>query len=293
MHEEYVKEVHNIIQYIEDNIMNEHLSDNIVKELKYSPFHFHRIFQRIVGMSVSTYIKKRKMTYAASDLMREEERILDIALKYCFSSQEAFTRVFQKMYGMSPGKYRKYARKLMMKREEKRMDYNLPKGWMPAGTHLQYYDMGVDYKQVHEGKASGYITGEEGSNVGFATMGQTFKANKYRGERVRFSGFLKTENVNNGAMLWMRVDGENGETLNFDNMENRSVKGTTNWNQYEVVLDVPESSIGIAFGMMLAGEGKAWVDSLAFEVVDKTVPVTAASIGEYIPEEPVNLTFEL
>ncbi|MFP7225558.1 AraC family transcriptional regulator [Priestia filamentosa] len=58
MHKEYVKEVHSIIQYIENNIMSEHLSDNIVKELKYSPFHFHRIFQRIVGMSISTYIKK-------------------------------------------------------------------------------------------------------------------------------------------------------------------------------------------------------------------------------------------
>lgn len=45
-----------------------------------------------------------------------------------------------------------------------------------------------------------------------------------------------------GGGLWFRVDGTTGKSLSFDNMQDRAVKGTTEWARYEIVLDVPEGA---------------------------------------------------
>ncbi|WFB59379.1 hypothetical protein [Paenibacillus sp. BR1-192] len=51
----------------------------------------------------------------------------------------------------------------------------------------------------------------------FATMMQQFKAGKYAGKRMRFSGFVKTDNVKDYCGLWMRVDNHAEDVLQFDN----------------------------------------------------------------------------
>jgi hypothetical protein len=55
-------------------------------------------------------------------------------------------------------------------------------------------------------------------------------------------------------------------------MSTRPIKGTTGWTKYQIVLDVPESSIDIAFGTLLDGEGEIWCDTFSFEVVDQNTP---------------------
>ena len=39
----------------------------------------------------------------------------------------------------------------------------------------------------------------------------------------------------------------------FDNMRNRPIKGSTDWTMYEIILDVPENSYSMNFGILLAG----------------------------------------
>lgn len=53
------------------------------------------------------YIRKRRLSCAAHDLLITSKRIIDIAVEYQFQSQESFTRAFKKMFGITPGKYRK------------------------------------------------------------------------------------------------------------------------------------------------------------------------------------------
>jgi hypothetical protein len=53
---------------------------------------------------------------------------------------------------------------------------------------------------------------------------QVFRADDYRGKRLRLSGYVKAEKIDQWAGLWMRIDGEN-KTLGFDNMENRGIRG--------------------------------------------------------------------
>jgi len=168
----------------------------------------------------------------------------------------------------------------------------IPIGWGASGSHPQDYDMRIDYAVKHSGCASGLIQSRVPTPSGFGTMMQMFNADSYRSQRLKFSGYLKTEAVETWAGLWMRVDGQENQMLSFDNMQNRSIKGTIDWTQYHIVLDVPENASKIAFGVLLAGVGRVWSDDLQFEVVGQDVPTTNMMTMRQISEQPMNLDFE-
>lgn len=112
-----------------------------------------------------------------------------------------------------------------------------------------------------------------GANFGVATA--TFPLQAAAGKRIRYSGYIKTENINRGfAGLWWRVDGASG-VLAFDNMQNRGVKGTTDWKRYEIDLPVASDARNINFGALHSGDGTAWFDGLRVEI--DNVPYTDMS----------------
>jgi hypothetical protein len=123
---------------------------------------------------------------------------------------------------------------------------------------------------------------------------QGFKADQYLGKRVRFSAFVKSEEVQNWAGLWMRIDKGTGSAnykmLAFDNMQDRPIKGTTGWQNYEVVLDVAPDATGIFFGILLGGTGTVWLNSANIEIVPPTVPTTGHT--HTAPDRPQNLDFQ-
>ncbi len=88
--------------------------------------------------------------------------------------------------------------------------------------------------------------------------------------------------------MWMRIDNKFDDVLQFDNMNNRPITGTTNWNRYEIILDVPLQSAAISFGIILSGRGQVWADQLAFEEVDKSVEITNMEIYQDLLEEPIS-----
>ena len=75
-------------------------------ELGYSEFYFSRKFKEISGMQYRDYLRYRRLAFALKELRDTENPILDIALRYGFSSHEAFTRAFKEAYGIPPGEYR-------------------------------------------------------------------------------------------------------------------------------------------------------------------------------------------
>jgi RNA polymerase sigma factor (sigma-70 family) len=175
-----------------------------------------------------------------------------------------------------------------------------PKGWWGGAAKRDEYEAGTDRQVFHGGKASGYVEMKDVGDEDFGTLAQSFKADDYRGKRLRLSAWLKTKDVAGGAALWMRVDGED-KTLSFDNMEKRRVKGSNDWAKYEIVLDVPAASKDITFGLLLAGKGRAWVDDFKFEIVDDKVKSTnileqeipiKRPDGAEVPDKPRNLDFE-
>lgn len=141
--------------------------------------------------------------------------------------------------------------------------------WFPAGSHPQDYEMGGDPTVKQGAESSGFIKSKVSDIEGFGTWMTQIKPGQYLGKRIRLSAFVKTISVNNWVGLWMRVDG-NETTLSFDNMEDRPITGTTDWGKYEIVLDVPESTTKIFYGIILAGTGEAWISGTQLELAAAT-----------------------
>ncbi len=172
--------------------------------------------------------------------------------------------------------------------QTKTTDLQPPAGWSKSGSHPQDYDISLDSAVRRSGKASGAIKSKKSATKeGFTTMMQSVKPDNYRGKRIRLSGYLKTENVADSSSFWLRIDGaDQSESLGFDNMDNRPVKGTTDWKKYEVVLDVPDKAEVIAFGVILQGSGQVWADDIQLEGVGQDVASTNLSIS---PEDEATI----
>jgi hypothetical protein len=149
-----------------------------------------------------------------------------------------------------------------------------PTGWYLAGGRPENYEAGVDDRVLNNGRTSAFLRARTAA-AGFGTLMQDFSATKYRGQRVRFRGFVKSKGVTDWAGLWMRVDGApRTPPLSFDNMQDRPIRGTTEWQEYDVVLDVPGPATRIFLGILLAGPGEVWLNSIGLESVSQAVPVT-------------------
>lgn len=168
--------------------------------------------------------------------------------------------------------------------------YAAPSGWFLAGSNPGGYATGIDSQVVNNGHPSAYLKSNSPSAEGFGTLMQSFSAKNYAGKRLRLSAFAKSDNVKYWAGLWMRVD-KGSESVAFDNMQGRPIQGTTGWQNYQVVLDVPSDATGISFGVLLAGQGAVWLNSVNLEVVGSEVTTTDQR-NQPLRDEPANLNFE-
>ncbi|WP_238885128.1 helix-turn-helix transcriptional regulator [Clostridium sp. YIM B02551] len=94
------------IEYIEKNLMEKIELKELADKAFLSKYHYHRIFHAIVGEPVAEYVRKRRLEEAAYELISSDNKIIDIALKYQFGSQETFTKAFKKIYGVPPRVFR-------------------------------------------------------------------------------------------------------------------------------------------------------------------------------------------
>jgi hypothetical protein len=135
-------------------------------------------------------------------------------------------------------------------------------------------------------------TGEAGGK--FGGMMQTISAEAFLNQRVRLNGWVKTEDAHEGGgHLWLRVDGkEAGRSLSFDNMDGRAPKGTTDWQEYSIVLDVPADATRVNYGFFVGGKGKMWVNGVTISPVGTDVPTTnMMKPPAELSKTPLNLGF--
>jgi hypothetical protein len=130
----------------------------------------------------------------------------------------------------------------------------------------------------------------------YASLTQRISAQSYIGERIQFSGDLSTNDAGI-ANLWVRVDGQNEKVISLSNLGASAPKGTTGWQHYSVVFDVPSNGFAVAYGVILRGAGEVKVRNLAIMPVGKEVaassplPLLQMSPGATMPHAPVNLGF--
>lgn len=96
-----------VVEYIEEHLQKEIDYESMAYILGYSTYHFQRLFMMIANVSLAEYIRCRRLSKAAADLLDSECKVIDIALKYGYSSPNSFQRAFKAMHGISPGDVKK------------------------------------------------------------------------------------------------------------------------------------------------------------------------------------------
>ncbi|OCG00436.1 MDR efflux pump AcrAB transcriptional activator RobA [Gilliamella sp. wkB112] len=99
--------ISDLIVWIEKNLEQPLSIDNVAQKSGYSKWHLQRMFKEVTGQVLGTYIRHRRLTYAALSLRMTSKPILDIAMQYRFDSQQTFTRSFKKQFNETPASYRR------------------------------------------------------------------------------------------------------------------------------------------------------------------------------------------
>lgn len=100
------------IEYIESHLENELLLDEIAAIACMSRFHFQRMFHMLTGYTVAEYIRNRRITVAAQELVHSKSKVIDVAMKYGYESPESFTKAFRRIHGIPPSDAKKHSQSL-------------------------------------------------------------------------------------------------------------------------------------------------------------------------------------
>ncbi|WP_088291499.1 AraC family transcriptional regulator [Bacillus mycoides] len=107
-----LKNMNAAMQYIEDNLTHEIDFKEVAKIAFCSEYHFKRMFSFLAGISLSEYIRCRRLTLAAFELTDSNAKVIDVAIKYGYNSPDSFTRAFQNLHGITPSEARSTSRSL-------------------------------------------------------------------------------------------------------------------------------------------------------------------------------------
>jgi AraC family transcriptional regulator len=102
----WIERLQNALEFLEKNIEKDLSPVDISGKANTTPFHFQRMFSIITGVPLAEYIRKRRLTLAAQELVSKNSSIVDVALKYGYATQASFTRAFNHFHGFSPGMIR-------------------------------------------------------------------------------------------------------------------------------------------------------------------------------------------
>lgn len=91
-----------MIQYIEDNLENEIDINELAKIVGISANSLQRIFTFMAGISITEYVKKRRLSRAFEEIKNTDIKIIDVALKYQYNSTISFDRAFKNTFGITP-----------------------------------------------------------------------------------------------------------------------------------------------------------------------------------------------
>ena len=103
---EWIDRLNSAIRYMEEHLTDEIDYEQLGRIACCSSWHFQRMFSYMAGIPLSEYIRRRKMSLAAVDLLSSDARIIDIAEKYGYHSPTAFNRAFQSIHGTAPSSVR-------------------------------------------------------------------------------------------------------------------------------------------------------------------------------------------
>ncbi|WP_417898121.1 AraC family transcriptional regulator [Bacillus haimaensis] len=107
-----LKSMNDAMRYIEDNLTDEIDFKEVARIAHCSEYHFKRMFSFLAGITLSEYIRRRRISLAAFELTNSRMKIIDAAIKYGYSSPDSFTRAFYNLHGVTPSEARNNGQQL-------------------------------------------------------------------------------------------------------------------------------------------------------------------------------------
>ncbi|BCJ54721.1 AraC family transcriptional regulator [Actinoplanes sp. NBRC 14428] len=96
-----------LVDLVEEHLAGDFDVEDAARELGTTEHHLRRMFSSLAGMPLSEYVRRRRMTVAAADVVRAERDLLGIAVRHGYGSAEAFGRAFRAVHGAAPGDVRR------------------------------------------------------------------------------------------------------------------------------------------------------------------------------------------
>jgi hypothetical protein len=138
-------------------------------------------------------------------------------------------------------------------------------GWSLTGSKPEAYEITCDSVFTDCGVPILRTRPGASEPLGTGSLTHSEGAMPWRGMRVQLRAELRAGRIGGWAGLWVRIDGPGGKVLRFDNMQNRPLRGTTSFDTYSVVMDVPPEAERVSFGVLLHGPGAVYIRELQFE----------------------------
>ncbi|MFI9012312.1 GyrI-like domain-containing protein [Actinosynnema sp. NPDC053489] len=102
-----ISALNRLVALVEERLTGELDLAGLAGAVGTTEYHLRRMFSSLSGMPLSEYVRRRRMTVAAADVVRGEDDLLAIAVRYGYGSTEAFGRAFRAVHGASPGEVRR------------------------------------------------------------------------------------------------------------------------------------------------------------------------------------------
>ncbi|WP_154989901.1 AraC family transcriptional regulator [Priestia megaterium] len=102
-----LRNMNRALDYIEENLTNDIDFREVARLALCSEYHFKRMFSFLAGITLSEYIRRRRLTLAAFELKDSNIKVIDVAIKYNYSSPDSFTRAFQNLHCITPSEAKK------------------------------------------------------------------------------------------------------------------------------------------------------------------------------------------
>lgn len=97
-----LKQLNLAMHYIESNLAGDIDFQQVAQIACCSEYHFRRMFSFLSGMSLSEYIRRRRLSQATIELRESDIKVIDLAVKYGYESPDSFSRAFQALHGLTP-----------------------------------------------------------------------------------------------------------------------------------------------------------------------------------------------
>jgi len=146
----WINDIQKAIHFIENNLLENINTDDVANHIHSSTDYFQRIFNIVTGISISEYIRNRRLTLAGEDLQGTQAKVIDVAMKYGYDSSDSFTKAFTRFHGITPASVKASAEELKYFHPLSidiyiKGGFNVNRKIIPNIPEVDYYGNEVDY----------------------------------------------------------------------------------------------------------------------------------------------------